>query len=394
MKAKHYAALLTLLLAGSFYRWTDEEKEIETEGDIVVFRGDVSEIETIRYHDEKADALIELRGTGDDAYPWVKVDARKVVKPKPEPSTDPANDTPPEADDPVAADGTAEDAATDAPANDAAQEEVVEVTTTEFKGGEAADALLESFSPLFAMRLLPDIDDAKLAELELDAPEAWLEIQRKGRTQKLELGGEAFGTRDRYVRDVESGEVYLVDADILRPIAHAKSRLPDRELIGADEEAVINVKLTAPAGEITMSQQNRDDRKLAFWANATDTSRSVEMYENWLDKLFRLRALSYVQKDEKPDPSALEKVFTAAFDVEQGKPVMLEVMQYTPEGETQAKYIAKSTHTHEWVNLHKTLASEAIDDVEAVINATPDEEAPAEEQEATPTSSVAPPQLP
>ena len=134
MKAKHYAALLTLLLAGSFYRWTDEEKEIETEGDIVVFRGDVSEIETIRYHDEKADALIELRGTGEDAYPWVKVDARKVVKPKPEPSTDPANDTPPQSDDVVASDSTSEDAATDAAANDAAQEEVVEVTTTEFKG--------------------------------------------------------------------------------------------------------------------------------------------------------------------------------------------------------------------------------------------------------------------
>ena len=129
------------------------------------------------------------------------------------------------------------------------------------------------------------------------------------------------------------------------------------------------------------------------WANAADTTRSVEMYENWLDKLFRLRALSYVQPDEKPDPSVLEKVFSASFKPERGEAVLLEVMQFTPEGETQAKFVAKSTHTHEWVNLHKTLASEAVDDVSAVILATPDEEV-AEEEVAEDASPVAPPQLP
>ena len=393
MNAKHYAALLALLLGASFFRWTDEEKEVETEGDIVVFRGEVSDIEAVRYHDEKADAAIELRGEGEAAYAWVKVDARKVIKPKPEPKPEPKSEETPgdEAADEAA---TETDVATSDPSPaDAPAEETVEVTTTEFKGGEAAGALLESLSPLLALRVLPDVDDDKLAELELAEPEAWVEIQRKGRTQKLELGGEAYGTRDRYVRDVESGEVYMVDADVLRPLAHAKSRLPDRELIGLEEEAVTQVTLSGTAGDVTMVQQNRDDRKRAFWANATDTTRSVEMYENWLDKLFRLRALSYVQPDEKPDPSVLEKVFSASFHPERGEPIALDVMQYTPEGETQPKFVAKSTHTHEWVNLHKTLAAEAVDDVGAVILATPDEEV-AEEEATEDASSVAPPQLP
>jgi hypothetical protein len=399
MNAKHYAALLALLLAASFFRWTDEEKEVETEGDIVVFRGEAADIESVRYHDKKSDATLELRGEGEDAYAWVKVDARKVIKPKPEPKPEPESTdaTGDEAADAVAETDveTSDPSPADTPAEEAPVEETVEVTTTEFKGGEAADALLDSLSPLFALRVLPNVDAEKLVELELAEPEAWVEVQRKGRTQKLEIGGEAYGTRDRYVRDVESGEVYMVDADVLRPLAHAKSRLPDRKLIGLEEEAIIQVMLSGSEGDVTMVQQNRDDRKRAFWANAADTTRSVEMYENWLDKLFRLRALSYVQPDDKPDPSVLEKVFSASFKPERGEAVVLEVMQFKPEGETQVRFVAKSTHTHEWVNLHKTLAAEAVADVGAVILATPDEDAPeSDAPESEDDGAVAPPQLP
>jgi len=179
----------------------------------------------------------------------------------------------------------------------------------------------------------------------------------------VEVGGEAYGTRDRYVRDKESGRIYIVAADVLRPIEHAKTRLPDRDLLGAKQPELTQLAVETSDGSAQFEQQNRDDRKAAFWA-APGAEGADAVAEGWLDKFFRLRSRGYVQADETP--TGLTSQFTVETTDEAGVSARLEVLTGNNEKGEEGWY-ARSQHTRELVKLDKMLASETREDLETVL---------------------------
>ena len=57
------------------------------------------------------------------------------------------------------------------------------------------------------------VGEDRFADYGLDDPAASLVIARSGKDAKTyQVGGEAYGTRDLYLLDEGSGEVYLVDS--------------------------------------------------------------------------------------------------------------------------------------------------------------------------------------
>jgi len=375
-----YAGLLVALLAAAWLRWTGAfSTDAESNADaVVILRAEVDDIERIAFHNDKLDVAIILKDDALGRYAWVELEERKR-KPKPvvqedlptegdeaeavEPEADPV-EAEPEAGDDAPADGE--------PAEVVEEEFDIELVASTFKGGDAVNKLLEQLAPLEAVRALGDVGPDKLADLELETPESWIEITRKGKIRKLEVGGEAYGTRDFYVRDTETGNFYLVDADVFRPLKYAKSRLPDRRLSDLEQIDIASVVLQADGGRVEMIHQNRQDKAAAYWASAADPEVPVELYANWLDKALRLKGLSYVQPADAPE--GLEPSFEVSFLPEDGSAHTLRVFeQVDPEG-GESTWYADSEFTRGMMELHRVLASEAAQDVPDVIDAEPGDE--------------------
>ncbi|MFH1467770.1 MAG: DUF4340 domain-containing protein [Pseudomonadota bacterium] len=372
-----YAGCLIALLVLAWLRWTgaigsDESAKAD---DVIVLRQDRADIEKIAYHDDKLDVVLEQKADSAGEFTWVNLEERKE-KPKPKPAgaaeaEDAAEDEIPAAlaDDAEEPSEVEQAAEAEEPAEEPAE---VEITTSAFKGGDAVDKLLDALAPLKAHRDLgPEAQDA-LADLGLAEPEAWVEITRKGKVRRLELGGEAYGTRDTYLRDTETGGYYLVDADVFRPLRYAKSRLPDRRLSALEQGDIARVVLESPAGRAELLHKNRQDEDAAYWASSQDPEQPVELYANWLDKALRLKGLSYVQEEEKP--AGLAPAFALTLAPEVGAPTTIQVFSAPAAGEGQEpEWYASSEFTRGLMKLHKMLASEAAEDVPDVLDAEPGE---------------------
>jgi len=375
-----YAGLLVALLAGAWLRWTGAfSADAESQADaVVILRAEVEDIERIAFHNDKLDVVITLKDDALGRYAWVELEERKR-----KPKAVVQDDLPTEGDelvDPEAAPVEPEalpvepEAGDDVPA--AVEPEVeleeefdIELVASTFKGGDAVTKLLEQLAPLEAVRALGEVSPDKLADLGLETPESWIEITRKGKVRKLDVGGEAYGTRDFYVRDTETGKFYLVDADVFRPLKYAKSRLPDRRLSDLEQIDIARVVLQASVGRVEMIHQNRQDKDAAYWASAADIEAPVELYANWLDKALRLKGLSYVQPADAPE--GLEPSFEVSFLPEDGPAHTLRVFeQVDPEG-GESTWYADSEFTRGMMELHRVLASEAAQDVPDVIDAEP-----------------------
>ncbi len=393
-----YVGLLAALLVLAWFRWTgvigaDEEDKAET---VVILRAEQQDLEHISFHNEKLDVSIHLKEDGFGSYAWVELEERKK-KPKPKIQPEEDLEAPDGAADGAEADAEVEaDVAADEPAEDAvadgeeaaadgeeAEEEEeefeIEISNSQFKGGEAVSKVLEALAPLEAVRSLGEVAPDKLEELELAEPESWLEVTRKGKVRRIEVGGEAYGTRDFYVRDTETGKFYLVDADVFRPLKYAKSRLPDRRLSELEREDIVRVVLESDSGSVEMVQQNRDDKDAAYWANPQELERSIELYDNWLDKALRLKGLSYVQEEDKPGD--LEPAFAVTLQPEEGPATIVRVFEAPDEEGGESEWYASSEFTRGLLKLHKVLASEAAQDVPDVIEARADEDDEDDEDE-------------
>jgi hypothetical protein len=187
--------------------------------------------------------------------------------------------------------------------------------------------------------------------LALDPPAATVTVGRANGPVELLIGGETYGSKDRYVKRGE--ELYLVDDAVLKPLEFASSRLLERRLVTQADETAEQVVLEQGGQRRVWTQVNRDDRAKAFWARE-GTTEADEAAGLWMGKLFRLRLASYEDEAQGPALSPLYR-----YEVQgAGARWSVEVLQ-AEDGE----YYAKSTFNRGLVKLTRSLASEASDDV-------------------------------
>ncbi len=373
-----YGVLLCAALVASYFSWTAEDTGEPAEG-VVLVAAEVDDVEGISWSSEKLQVELEVRSDTHGEYLWVDL---VEIKEKPAPRTDPADvidgtdegaadedgpdvHGPDDGHDHGDDDAAHADPEEDEPVEEPEPEMIKEEKRQSFMAGEAGRKLLAKLAPLTAQRLI-EVTGDKAAEFGLDEPKATLTIRRRGKPERvLEIGGEAYGVKDRYVRDLESGKVYLVDDQTFKPLQYAKSRLPERELSPLDEEDITTVTVTDGASKVTLEHENRDDREAQYWALEGETE-SNETAEAWLDKVFRLRSAGYVQAEDMP--TGLETAFVMTATGEDGTTTSITVsMGSNPDG--KETWYARSDHTRELVKLHKVLASEAAEDLATVFSA-------------------------
>ena len=331
-----YAALLSLSLVWAYVTWT-HEGELDPDEVVVILDGKADKLTSIVYDSEDLDVSIEMREDEHGRYGWADVVPKPGDEEAPEP--DPANPhaPPPPSTDPAS-----------------------------FKVGAGGDKLLEGVAPFVAKRRLEGVPDDQLADLGLDPPEATLTLSREGREPKtFELGGNAFGGVNVYVRDPADGKLYLLDAKVIAPLQSAKRSLPDRTLYPGEQKEIESVTVSDGSRSVTFVQHNPDDDDARYWAREPDETEDPSA-KAWLKKGLGLSAADYVPDAEVPGDLAPAFTMTVKTSASKNKPVAVEVLRgFDDAGEES--FFARSPHTRGTVRLHRSLAADAAADLESAI---------------------------
>ncbi len=246
--------------------WTrDKQPKALAKADVTVWQGRPADVEKLVYEGKKK--RLELTAKKDDLGRYF---VGAVEKDKPTPKPDP---------------GTPEPAA-------------AEKTVTGLVSIGPAEKLFDLLAPLRALRAVGQVPADREAEFGLAEPEGTLILTLKGADRKLVFGGSTPGGGDRYARDPQSGEVYVVKSDIFRNVDTPESTLQERDLHEWKDADVVSAKLTAGGRTRTIVRGGTEQKR--FWADEARKDAADETLGNWMAKVDRLRPTEYPQT--APDP--------------------------------------------------------------------------------------------
>jgi hypothetical protein len=333
-----FAGLLVLSLGGAWMRYTGGE-ETQKEG-VVLIDAKATELEKVVYTSPELTVTFELRTDDFGRYGWITVEDRKKK----------GKDTADSAGIPV------------------------EAKVTRFKTGVAADKVVEAFAPMVGLRKLENVDDTQLASFGLVASDTTVTISAGGKTTTFELGGETYGTKDRYAKNQGDGKVYVIDDEPFKTLKFAATRLPERGLTASKVEQIDGLSLGVGATNASWTQKNKDDKAAAYWerteASGAAASGKDETFGNWIDKALKLKSTAYVQDGEAP--AELVPGFDLTVRAAGQKPETIQLLQ---GGED---WYAKSESTRGLVKLSRGPAKDAAEDAKDVVEGKePPPDAPA-----------------
>lgn len=350
------SGLLGVALIGTYVTWFDDgETRVLEDSEVEVYDATAADLSKVVWKSEKVD--VELRPAKDDKGDYVMVhvtERREKVKP-PEPKPPGADDGHDHGDE-HPEDEAPEEPEGDEPAEEPADEEPPEIETivTYFKGNDAANELLENLAPLIALRSLELPADSDASAFGFDEPSATVEVHRSAGQVDLTVGGETYGSKDRYLK--YEGKIFLIDDQTLRPLQYGKTRLLERNLQPLAETDITRVDVTVDGKTASFEQQDRDDRAKAFWAAAETPETEHEVAGTWLGKAFKMRVRSYVEPTEVPE---LQPVFTVVMHGEEDT----WTIDVSRSADDDKKYYATSDFLRSTVELTASLAESAAADV-------------------------------
>jgi hypothetical protein len=330
--------LLAVSLTAAYLSWTSKA-DTHAEDGVVLVDARADDLVAVHYVSPEVDVRLTVHEDERGRWAW----AQAIVEEKPEPT--------PHAD---AADegGEAAEAAS----------EPGERVTKEFATGEAGDRLLESLAPLRAKRALAAIADDKLAELGFGEEAATLTFELEDREPVVfEVGRNDFGGTTTYLRDPQSGTIWVLEGSVLAPLEQPDRRLANRTLVGAKTTEIVAATLADGDRALRLEHRNRSDPEMQTWA-AEGAEQAHESAQAWMQKFLRLRASEYAAESDVPP---LQVRFTVAIEDADGRTTTVEMLQGTdPDGANL--WFARSEHTRGLVALPPGLAEETAADLGTV----------------------------
>lgn len=353
--------LLGVALLATYITWFEDGEVTVKEGEAVVYSADRADISKVVWTSEKVD--VELRPSKDEKGEYVMVhvtERREKAKPKPLTPPEPADDghghdhgeeAPEKPEDSEQGEDATEEAPEEPPE--------IETTVTYFKGNEAAEELMQSLAPLVAMRELSLPADADATAFGFDEPSATLEVHRAAGAVSITVGGETYGSKDKYVQ--LDDKTFLVDDQTLRPLQYGKTRLLERNLQPLAEKEITKIDVSSNGRSAAFTQANADDRTKAFWADVGTPDTEHEVAGAWLGKAFKMRARTYVEPADLPE---LTQVFRMVVHSDEGS----WTVDVSKAADDDKAYYAQSDFLRSTVELTASLASDAIADIDGLFD--------------------------
>ena len=256
-----------------------------------------------------------------------------------------------------------------------------EGTDTVFVGGRQVEALWQGLEPLRAVRVLEDVDGAKLEELGLadgESPPERLSLTVRGREFQFRLGGRPFGGADRYARrevgpdggSDAGGTVLVLPSEIASSLGGGAELLMERRLLASSRPEVEAMSLRRPgagASELLRILQRTGARVSgptgsdAYWTVSGSDEADADIGA-WVDKFFRLSAAAY--RGGEPGAEWRPEAAITVESREHGA-ATLEIWS-APAGEGRV-WLARSPFTRLVVELSASLAEEVCADLDGLL---------------------------
>ena len=177
-----------------------------------------------------------------------------------------------------------------------------------FIAGDNGTKLLDALSPLVAIRKLDSTIDA--TSLGLHEPSATLTVKSNGTSRLFSIGDEAYGTKDLYVKDDASQEIFLIDDSKLRNLRQARTTLPNRSVFPKRPKESTAAKLLWQEKTLALTHQHAQDAKSAKWIYTDKPESDATQVETWLSKALRTSVSRSANPTE--DLTLLEPQFSIA----------------------------------------------------------------------------------
>lgn len=268
-----HGALLFVALGAAWQTWTRDKTVKPRTGDVIVWKGAPSDVKGIVYHSEAPmvkDVAVERRG----GYLWAIVTTvEKPAKPPPKPPADGAD-----------------------PATQPMQEEPEPQPITrrqEFLVGAEGEKLFEKLAPLRALRDAGTLDEAHKGEYGLTDPKDKLIVKLASGDRELLVGGKVYGSEDRYVMDPATKRVWVVSAEVWRPLT-SHTLLKDGRLhaFGADDVAQVTVSWGDK--QRTMLRKKPAVGSKPVWTDAGKPDEPDQTLANFMERVEQLTVQEYV----------------------------------------------------------------------------------------------------
>jgi hypothetical protein len=221
------------------------------------------------------------------------------------------------------------------------------------RGSEAAEKLFASFAPLRASRSLGILSAEKLKDLGIDTAKKRITLDlRKGKRSFAIVPAPAGGT-EPYLRDEQSGQVYLVGRSFLSDFQSAASLLVERHVhtFRLEEADRIAVSQGSKRREFLVSRSDQGVRLAP--ASAPDNPDSA--FKSWHDRVFATWPVEVLGKDEVPAQGAPQVELRVEYSARGRRLGFIEIgkaedVATTTEG-TKPTLFARSERTLGWFKL-------------------------------------------
>ncbi len=211
----------------------------------------------------------------------------------------------------------------------------------ELRGNEAAEKLLEQFSPFTATRALGVPDAAKVRELGLQSGLRRLEVW----TQSRHLGFEVstpVGTGASYLR-TDDGRVYVLGGSLIPELSAASSRLVDRRVHAYRPEEADRLVVHLGGQSRTFFQRRVGGATRVFSDGHTDTPDAFA--QAWVDRLNKVVPSDVLGRGEVP-PEGEPRV-ELRVDFLRGS----ESLGFVELARAQNGWFARSEHSVGWMRV-------------------------------------------
>ena len=256
---------LVLLVVSAFVAYAAAQpKDVNDKplqaGELELWKAKPEDVTTISFEDDKRRVSLERRSDKTGGWYFGKVEPLGGAKANPEPENPHAT--------------------------------TVEAAT--FASVTVANELAKTLATLRAKRSFGAIGDERMKEFGFDKPEGTLRVTIAGTEHTLLVGASTAGSTTRYVRDVATKTVYVIESSPVSDLKGGAARLTERSQHEWKWNEPDAIGIAAGGKSKRVVRSGIEGRR--FWADANTSDQNDETSGNWLGKLERLRPIGFLEK--------------------------------------------------------------------------------------------------
>ena len=287
---------------------------------------------SVRFDDQEKSTWVELGRSSDEAGAFISVRLG--------PQEQPAPGKPPKA-------------GAKADTNTEAKTEPPKTPERLVRGSDAAEKLFAILAPLRANRGLGILSAEKLKDLGLEGAKKRITLVLRQGKRSFAIVSAPTGGSDPYLRDEQSGQVYLVARSLLSDFQTAASLLVERHAhsFRLEEADRIAVSQGATRREFLVSRGEQGVRL----APASSPDKPDSAFKTWHDRVFTLWPVEVLGKDEVPAQGAPQVELRVEYSLRGRRLGFIEIGKaadfVTTSEDSKPTLFARSERTLGWFKL-------------------------------------------